>query len=85
MIKIITALSLLTIVGCHSTHNKDNSEVVAQTSNKEQVCEQSATTGSNLKKRRCMSRKLADQIQRVNQENMKTLNRAQKLGDPNKK
>ncbi len=87
MIKITTIISLLVLAGCHSTHGSGNgtTSTVAKTNTKDQVCEQSATTGSNLKKRRCMSRAVSDAVREQNQQDMRSLNRAQQVGAKDKR
>jgi len=84
MIRIITIVSAITLIGCHSTDEQGTSTQTVQTNKQEMVCEQRATTGSNLKKKRCMSKKLAEEVRKVNQENMRTLKRNQQIATKNK-
>jgi len=88
MIKITTIiLSIGMLAACGSTNetasNNDESQKVA--SNKDMVCEQTATTGSHLKKKRCMSKKVAETVREVNRDNIRALNRSQQIGPKDKR
>jgi starvation-inducible outer membrane lipoprotein len=48
-----------------------NTEQTKLAKNKNMVCEHSANTGSHLKKKKCMSKKLADEVRRESQESFK--------------
>lgn len=61
---------------CQSTDVGDT-EVAANDSQADLVCEHRASTGSHLKKRTCMKKSLAKAIQRESQESMR---RAQEKG-----
>lgn len=87
MIKIAALIfTTVLLTACSSTSenatNENETHVVAK--NKDMVCEQRASTGSHLRKKRCMSRKVAEAVREVNKENMRALNKAQALGEKNK-
>ncbi len=63
---VITASFLF---ACATAPKDSNQSKIAK--NKNMVCEHSANTGSHLKKKKCMSKKLADEIRRESQESFK--------------
>lgn len=86
MYKKIFSISLITLLtACHSTSDTAaNKTTVAKTSSKNMTCEHTASTGSHLKKKRCMSKELAEAVREVNKENMRSLKKAQSIGQKNK-
>tara|TARA_R110001583_G_scaffold2296_9_gene16964 strand:- start:16599 stop:16880 length:282 start_codon:yes stop_codon:yes gene_type:complete len=80
MIKKITVVALLTFVSAcssstpgYSEKSKANDEKYAQMAkDKNMVCEYRPTTGSHRKKQTCMSKELADEIRRKNQEALRS-------------
>ncbi|NOU52921.1 hypothetical protein HG263_20685 [Pseudoalteromonas sp. JBTF-M23] len=68
-LSVALAGSILLLSGCNST-SESSDDRVAKVDN-DLVCESRPTTGSNLRKRRCMSRQLAEQVQRENKDAMR--------------
>jgi len=66
---IISTVGLLLLSGCSSLSDDSLS------SNENMVCEKKAVTGSNIKKRTCMSKELAEEIRKKNQEAMREINK----------
>ena len=65
----LLSIGLLVLTGCSSI-SKD-----ALANNENMVCENIAVTGSNIKKRTCMSKELAEEQRRKNQEAMREINK----------
>ncbi|BBN80153.1 hypothetical protein PA25_01380 [Pseudoalteromonas sp. A25] len=65
----VVAGSILLLSGCNST-SESSGDRVAKVDN-DLVCESRPTTGSNLRKRRCMSRELADEMQKETKASMR--------------
>lgn len=66
---VIIISSLLFLSGCSSLSEDSLS------SNENMVCEKIAVTGSNIKKRTCMSKELAEERRKKNQEAMREINK----------
>jgi len=66
---VIIVSNLLFLSGCSSLSEDSLS------SNENMVCENRAATGSNIKKRVCMSRELAEEQRKKNQEAMREINK----------
>lgn len=65
----LIVIGLLFLFGCSSTKDESLAK------NEDLVCEYKAKTGSNIKKRTCMSKELAEEIRRKNQEVMRELDK----------
>ncbi|MCW8833925.1 MAG: hypothetical protein OQK03_11445 [Colwellia sp.] len=80
MIKKITLVALVTFISACSSSEPGYSEQSAandkkyekMAKDKNMVCEFRPTTGSHRKKRTCMSRELADEVRRQNQEALRS-------------
>lgn len=71
MLTMISACSSITPE--YSEKSKANDDKYAKMNkDKNMVCEHKATTGSHLKKRTCMSKELADEVRRRNQEALRS-------------
>ena len=66
---VVATIATLIIAGCGSTSNESGAQLASAetTDRKNQVCEMSATTGSHLKKKKCMSKKMAKRIREQSQ------------------
>ncbi|ATG78100.1 hypothetical protein P4S65_16175 [Pseudoalteromonas sp. B131b] len=64
----ILSINLLLLSGCTALTKDDNS-------NSNLVCEKIAVTGSNIKKRTCMSKELAEEQRKKNQDAMREINK----------
>ena len=65
-------LSASLILLCACAGPKSNEQYEKLSKDKSMVCEHTASTGSHLKKRKCMSKDLADELRRQNQEAMRS-------------
>jgi hypothetical protein len=80
MFKKISIISIaILLAACGSTSpgyddkSKENDDKYSKMKkNKDMACEYRASTGSHLKKRTCMSKELADEIRRRNQEALRS-------------
>lgn len=82
MIRITTTALVLLLSACSS--QKDNSQYEQLAKNKEMVCENRAQTGSNIKKKKCMSKDLAEAVHQKNQEALRRLDKKGQTWTDNK-
>ncbi|BBN80152.1 hypothetical protein PA25_01370 [Pseudoalteromonas sp. A25] len=72
-IKVIGVIGFgVAIAGCSSTQDTQSGSA-ASWKDPDMVCESIAQTGSNLRKKRCMSKELADEIRANTKEGMRKL------------
>ncbi|CAH9064487.1 hypothetical protein PSECIP111951_03364 [Pseudoalteromonas holothuriae] len=67
----VVAAGVLLLSGCNSTSEGSSDTRVAKADNADLVCESRPTTGSNLRKKRCMSRALAKEVRKETREAMR--------------
>lgn len=80
MIRKISIIALVTLISACSSSQagyaeksaKNDQQYAKMAKNKDMVCEYKATTGSHRKKRTCMTKALADEVRRKNQEALRS-------------
>jgi hypothetical protein len=80
MIKKISIIALVTLISACSSSQvgyadksaENDQQYAKMAKDKNMVCEYRATTGTHRKKRTCMSKELADEVRRKNQEALRS-------------
>ena len=82
-IKSLSAIALVALLaGCNSTSDDtDTTAKVASSKKTNLVCDNRPRTGSNVRRKKCITKELADELRRESQEAMRRTEKIGRIGE----
>jgi hypothetical protein len=81
--KLLSVIALIAIAsGCNTTSDSNDTKATVASSKKTNlVCDSRPRTGSNVRRKKCISKALADELRRESQEAMRRTEKIGRIGE----